>query len=93
MRSPRTERCEKPSDPGLIPVYVTGVMQIDMAETAFCHEHLALCTSATHTYTQTVTITSPSGRKGSCTFSQKYPAQQHHQLSCQHGYNNGPRAE
>ena len=64
-------------------VYVTGVMQIDMAESAFCQEHVALCTSAIHTYTQTVTIKSPSGRTGSCTFSSKYPAIDTEDLQCE----------
>jgi hypothetical protein len=58
-------------------------MQIDMAESAFCQEHVALCTSAIHTYTQTVTITSPSGRTGSCTFSSKYPAIDTEDLQCE----------
>ena len=54
-----------------------------MAESAYCQEHLAQCTSATHTYTQTVTITSPSGRTASCDFSQKYPAIDTEDLSCE----------
>jgi hypothetical protein len=53
--------------------YATGVMQVSMANTAFCQSHYAECASATHTYSQTVTATSPSGRTASCTFQSKYP--------------------
>ncbi len=63
--------------------YATGVMQVDMANSSYCSIHPYLCTGATHTYTQTVTIKSPSGRTGSCGFNSQYPAMTTVNLQCE----------
>lgn len=48
--------------------YATSVLQVNMGASSFCQQFWSECSSATHTYSQTVTITSPSGRKGYCSF-------------------------
>jgi hypothetical protein len=52
--------------------YATGVMQVSSSNMEFCNAQN--CQRPTHTYTQTVTIKSPSGRSNSCTFNYSYLA-------------------
>jgi hypothetical protein len=64
-------------------MYVTGLMQVDMANAPVCEEPSNPCAKANHTYKQTVTITSPSGRTGSCSFQSGYPALTAVNLQCE----------
>ncbi len=48
--------------------YATSFMQVNMASAPVCEEPSNPCAKAIHTYKQTVTITSPSGRQASCSF-------------------------
>ena len=70
-------------DSQITTAYATGVMQVDMANIAYCNLHPYLCDGATHTYHQTVTIKSPSGRTGSCSFNSQYPAMTPVNLQCE----------
>lgn len=58
-------------------VYSTGVLQYDPGS------NCTMCPSAYHTYQQTVTITSPSGRTSSCTFSDGSVATSSRNLQCE----------
>src|ERR1022692_3007699 len=64
-------------------MYVTGLMQVDMANAPVCEEPSNPCARANHTYTQTVKITSPSGRTASCNFQSAYPALTAVNLRCE----------
>lgn len=70
------------SDSGVTTAYATGVMQVDMANTSYCQLQPWICDAAHHSYSQTVTITSPSRRTGSCSFSSGYPAIETVSLQC-----------
>src|ERR1017187_2089220 len=64
-------------------MYVTGLMQVDMANAPVCEEPSNPCARANHTYTQTVKITSPSERTASCNFQSVYPALTAVNLRCE----------
>lgn len=53
-------------DSGITTEYATAVMQVNMANIAFCQMNPYECSNAKHNYWETVTITSPGGRKSSC---------------------------
>ena len=64
--------------------YGTAVMQVNMSTAPVCQEPSNPCARAIHTYRQTVTITSPSGRKTSCSFGPtQYPALTPVNLQCE----------
>ncbi len=54
-------------------VYATGVMQVSSSSPNACGAQ-GQCPTIIHTYKQTVTITSPSGRTGSCSFNFQQPS-------------------
>lgn len=70
------------ADSGVTTAYATGVMQVDMANTNYCQLQPWICDGAHHSYSQTVTITSPSGRTNSCSFNSGYPAIETVSLQC-----------
>jgi hypothetical protein len=57
--------------------YAAGVLQYNPGS------NCTMCNSATHTYQQTVTITSPSGRFDSCGFQQQESAEYSQNLQCE----------
>jgi len=64
--------------------YATSYMQVSMASSPVCQEPSKPCAKAIHTYKQTVTITSPSGRKASCSFGpEQYSALTSVNLNCE----------
>lgn len=64
-------------------VYATGVIQANPAASDTCRGNPNWCLQATHTYSQTLIIRSPSSRSNYCYFDQAYNALTSVNLSCQ----------
>jgi len=64
-----------------INLYAVGIMQAASSNMEFCNAQN--CVSPTHTYTQSLTLKSPSGRTNSCSFDYPISASQQFNGSCE----------